>query len=41
VNRAAWREIYSRSKGAMIKVFDEAGKIVEERSEEGSFKEAC
>lgn len=34
-------KFYSRSKGATINVFDEAGKIIEERSDEGSFKEAC
>jgi hypothetical protein len=39
-NAIGYAKFYSRSKGALIRVFDGAGKQIEEHQEQGNFKEA-
>jgi hypothetical protein len=39
-NAIGYAKFYSRSKGALIRVFDGTGSVIEEHEEKGNFKEA-
>jgi hypothetical protein len=39
-NAIGYAKFYSRSKGAIIRVFDETGAVIQEHAEQGTFKEA-
>jgi hypothetical protein len=39
-NAVSYGKFYSRSKGAVIRVFDGTGSLIEEHEETGNFKEA-
>ena len=39
-NAVDYAKFYSRSHSSMIRVFDEAGNVVEEQEDKGNFKEA-
>jgi hypothetical protein len=38
-NAVSYAKFYSRSKGAVIRVYDEAGTVIETHEEKGGFKE--